>query len=166
MISASNELKRRLIHEKSLLESIEEVLLHQREAVLDNDITSLNETVEFLRQLLEKFAAVEEGRRNAMLQLADAAQLPPEDLTLQQLIDTLPDNQQSELAELGEQVRTLLESVDRDNRFNSYLIEKSQFFVRRNLLWMKRMQSPVTTYTSDSRVKVQPTGKQLINEAV
>jgi flagellar biosynthesis/type III secretory pathway chaperone len=81
-------------------------------------------------------------------------------------LDALVVPEKEEILSLGESVRSLLEQVEKTNRLNSYLIEKSQLFVKRNLLWMKRIQSPVTTYTRDSRVKVQSNTKQLINEAV
>ncbi len=161
-----SELTRKLTREKSLLESINLVLNEQQKAVLENDITGLNESVAALRQLLTSFAEVETERSQAMEQLATVAALSKEGITLQKLLDAVNIPEKEEILSLGESVRSLLQQVEQTNRLNSYLIEKSQVFVKRNLLWMKRIQSPVTAYTRDSRVKVQSTTKQLINEAV
>jgi flagellar biosynthesis/type III secretory pathway chaperone len=166
MISECSELKQKLTREKSLLESINLVLNEQQQAVLGNDIAGLNESVASLREWLNRFALVENERRQAMEELATVAALSREGVTLQKLLDALVVPEKEEILSLGESVRSLLEQVEKTNRLNSYLIEKSQLFVKRNLLWMKRIQSPVTTYTRDSRVKVQSNTKQLINEAV
>jgi flagellar biosynthesis/type III secretory pathway chaperone len=161
-----SELKRKLTREKSLLESINLVLNVQQKAVLGNDITALTESVDSLQKWLNNFAEVETERRQAMEQLATVAAMSAEGITLQKLLDALAVPEKEELLSLGESVRSLLEQVEKTNRLNSYLIEKSQLFVKRNLRWMKRVQSPVTAYTRDSRVEVQSTTKQLINEAV
>jgi len=162
----TGDLVRRLEQERYLLERINQLLLAQRDAILENDIANLNETVSFLQQLLEEFAGVESKRRQAMEQLAEAMALSLQGLTLVELAASLPPTRQAELSRVGQEVRQLLESADRNNRLNSTLVEKSQLFVRRNLLWLKKLQAPVTTYTSDSKVNLQPTGKQIINEAV
>ena len=124
------ELRRQLIREKSLLESINQTLNHQQDAVLGNDIPTLNDTVSKLRQLLNSFAAVEQERREAMEELARVTGAPLEEITLQKLLDALVVPEKEALLALGEEVRALLLQVEKTRHSRSF---SAQDFPRRKL---------------------------------
>ncbi len=149
--SSNSELVQELIgilkKEASLFETFLELLDRQQTALVQNDLTVINEVTERQREKIIEAGILSRKRGQIIRRLSEDYETR-EDLTVSHLIETLTSGQAEILNRLRETILDLNDRIGKMRSQNEMLIDRSREIIMKTMELLARIKTPDDSYRS------------------
>jgi hypothetical protein len=149
--SSNSELVQELIgilkKEASLFETFLELLERQQTALVQNDLTAINEVTERQREKIIEAGILSKKRGQIVRRLSEDYETR-EDLTVSHLIETLTSGQAEILNRLRETILDLNDRIGKMRSQNEMLIDRSREIIMKTMELLARIKTPDDSYRS------------------
>ncbi len=141
-----------------------ELLIRERQAVLDNDVECLNEVNSEKITTLEDFRRLDKERMHWMAELAGVFGMEPtQDTTVRQIIEYLDYPYANELDKARSMLKTVLLQVKESNKTNRTLMTHCLQLVDKSVMMIGKLVNPPTVYGEDGSSRARGQGGILVS---
>lgn len=150
--------------ETSLFETFLSLLERQQRALVENDLTGLNQVTELQREKIIEGGLLS-GRREKVLALLERQENVMEDLTISKLIETVSSGAATALEQLRDTILDLHGRIRKVRSQNEMLINKSRENILKTLDLLGRFKIPGGGYQAGGTMKTGSTNLALDRRA-
>lgn len=166
--SSNSELVQELIEvlkkEASLFETFMELLERQQEALVKNDVTTLNEITELQREKTIESRILARQREAITGRLA-SEHSTAENLTVSRLVASAPPGHAGMLERLRETILDLNEKISKIRSQNEMLINRSRENIMKTMELLGRFKVPKNGYHGNGKISSPPSNLALDRRA-
>ncbi len=138
--------------EAALFESFLELLERQKQMLVTNDVSGLNEITASQQEKLSESRALSRRREQLLSRIKQDHTLDG-DLTIARLTALADENQAARLMQLRSVILSLNEKINDARNTNAMLLNQSREFVSRTMALLARMNSPEANYSGSGRAE-------------
>ncbi|PWB70670.1 hypothetical protein C3F09_08820 [candidate division GN15 bacterium] len=136
--------------EAALFESFLELLERQKQMLVTNNVSGLNEITALQQEKLSESRALSRRREQLISRIRQDHTLDG-DVTLARLAALADENQATRLMQLRSVILSLNEKINDARNTNAMLLNQSREFVARTMALLARMNSPEANYSGSGR---------------
>jgi hypothetical protein len=144
-----SELIETVSKEAALFESFLELLEHQKEMLVTNNLDGLKEVTQRQQQKLLESRLLNK-RREELTGRIKAANEIEGDLTVARLVNLVDANQAERLLQLKDLILSLNVKIGETRNSNAMLLNQSREFIARTMATLARINNPEATYAPES----------------
>lgn len=152
--------------EVTIFEQFLLALNQQQEALVGNDIESLETTTCKLESLTAKTREIESKRFVLVKEISQELQMGEDDVTLSKLIELVKEHESSQLARLQSTLLGLHNQITETKSRNDFLIKKSMEFVNNTITTLSGTEQKEATYSGGDKPEKAPSRTVLLDRRV
>ena len=149
-----NQLLSLLEGETDLYRSLLSVLQDEKKAVVDSEVSRLNETSKEKENLLLKIRILEEQRLRTLETLSEPLGYPPRDLTLTKLSQIVADPFSSGFKDCYSKLSSLTQSIQEINQSNRGLLIHSVELIKGSLTLLNNLKGSTPVYYRTGEIQM------------
>ncbi len=153
--------------EETLLKDFLDLLEHQKEFLVKNEIDQFEETVVQQEEMIEDIKNLESRRIELVRNIANGMKVEESEITMTRLIEMSLGQTSDELRKAKKSMAKLVNRIKRVNQVNQYLIKRTLNMVQRNIDWLiDGGQNLDATYEQNGRMRERESKAVVVNKTL
>ncbi len=122
--------------EMNIYSELKEALIHQKAAIINNDLDILEMTCKQISVLTSQVSQLERRRFEMARAIQEELKIKPKELVLNNIVDHLDESTKGEFDEVGQKLAEILFEINNINQGNMRMLRKSMDFVDKSIKYI------------------------------